>query len=369
MSAEEPPAAPAAEEAAPQDGAPPAWALDYETLYDRIYGAVFGHATGDAMALQLEGKDLLWIQDRALQTQEPPYPEPPGSGQHMGYPLNDWTDPTDCGVLVMRTLAAFMSGETDSPQLDLASRLQKWFKGGHGELGDDGHGRGCEGVVIRAVTRAGFLAAPVEAAREVQGPKAENGAMIRATACAFTQSPEEWAAALGAVTHADPRSLAAAVAYAYMLNRLWRSDAAAPTPALWAKEAVAHGHRMLPTPKMREEYAAVLGRSKRLADLRLDEREKSRDALKTLAVALWAYRRLIATPPAARDPAFYRKALWEVACQGGDTTSNCAVVGAIFGAACGKSIIPAAWLRAPPHFAWLQKEVDAFITAAAATWE
>lgn len=349
---------------AQDDAAPPQLIFDDpQTVCDRAMGAFLGGALGDALGLQVEGDDAITISERHPQGLTYPY-----KGAFRGYTSGDWTDATDTAVLVARSMGAYFDGKVDEPVVDFARRLVRWHKGGFPELGDVA-GIGPEGVVLRAMAQPGFTDTPVEAARAVIGPKADNGALLRTTACAFTAAPVEWALAFGEATHADPRALAATSAYTLLINRLAQLPAGADIPASIIVQPAAAGRDRIKEPARKDDFMARLTETKTLAALELDSRDQRSYAVRTLACAVWALRRLIRTPAAQRDTAFFKATISEVAAAGGDASANAAVVGTILGTALGAGQLPADWLAALPNHEWLRDEVAKFIASAATTWE
>jgi len=346
--------------------------FDPDLVYDRAFGALLGAAIGgallgaaigDALGLQVEGEDAGAVAGRHPQGVDLPY-----GGSYKGYIANDWTDATDSAVLVMRSLAAYFGGKTDEPAHDFAARLRHWQKGGFPELGDTA-GLTPEGVTIRALAQPGFAADPAEAAREVKGPKAENGALVRTIACAFTAAPEAWATLYCETTHADDRCLASAVMLTLLLNALSRVPGDAPIAASIALGPIAAGRDLIADPARKADYMRRLTDSKNLAALALGERDNRSYVLKTLSCAMWALRQLTRTPPRERNAAFFAATLRRVAAEGGDASANCQVVGAVLGAALGHNCLPQEWLNAPPHHKWLLLEIKTFLEAVAPTWE
>lgn len=337
--------------------------FDPQLVYDRAYGAFLGLAVGDALGLQVEGDDPDMIADRHPNGLGYPY-----KGSFKGYAPNDWTDATDFTVLVMRTLTAYFTSKTDEPASDFALRATTWHKTGFPELGDT-CGLSPEGVVVRAMSQQGFAREPTEAARAVKGPKAENGALIRTLACAFTAAPADWARLFCEATHADDRCAASTLMFTSLVNRLSRFPDKAVIDGGAAVDAITAGRDLIRDPARRSDYLKRLTDTKRLADLKLGDREHRSYTLKTLACAMWAFRQVVKTPPSKRDAAFFKTTLATLAKQGGDASANCAVAGAVLGAVLGHKRLPDEWLKALPHHDWLTKEVAAFLAAAAATWE
>jgi ADP-ribosylglycohydrolase len=280
----------------------------------------------------------------------------------------------DTIVLAMQTLGAFFNAETDDPARDLAERAARWHRDAPPGGTRETVGAGACNVVGRVVARARFAEDPVAAARGLEGPKATNGALLRAVACAFTVAPADWAIALCEATHADERCAATACMLALLLNALghWAADAA-PTPGL-AAGPVAAGRALIAAPPRRADYMRRLTDTARLEGLKLGDDPAGGEpghqtyAVKTCAVAMWAFRQLVATPVAEQGPAFFEATVCAVAARGGDATTNAAVAGAVLGAALGSAGLPQGRLAALPRREWLSAEVERFLSAAAPTW-
>ena len=268
----------------------------------------------------------------------------------------------DGAVLGMRTMAAYFRGAAADPGPDLAARLLAAASGG----GAAGAPQAPDPVTAAAMARPGFAAAPAEAARLAAGPAAENGALLRAVACAFTAAPSAWATLLTEATHADERCAAAAVTLAALLNALARIPPGAPVPATVVVLPVTAGRGLLGGPRSRD-FSRRLAASRDPPDLDLGGARPGY-VLRALACAAWAVRQLVKTPAAERGPAFFAAAVGRVAAQGGDAGVNCAVVGAVLGAALGEGALPGDWLAALPCAGWLADEVADFLAAALPTW-
>jgi ADP-ribosylglycohydrolase len=328
---------------------------------DRAYGALLGAALGDAVCLQAAG---LAPDPEGRQI------EFPRSTAYRGHPPNDWTDVTDFGVLLMRTLGEYFTGDPDVPadvESMFASQIVQWIRAGFSELGDLGGARPFEGVVSRAAALPGFVTDPAAAAAAVVGPKAGNGALVRAVACAFTAAPAEWARLLGATTHADPRCAATAITFAHLLRDLGQSESfprTLPIAAIWA------GRAALTAPDQQKDFAQRLTRSKTVADLELGDRDNPSYTIKTLGVAIWAFRQLVRSREhgnAESGAALFKRVIADVAKQGGDSCANGAAAGAVLGAALGRAALPAEWLAGLPNLAWMDAEIGRFLEAALAT--
>lgn len=111
------------------------------------------------------------------------------------------------------------------------------------------------------------------------------------------------------------------------------------------------------------QRAELLGWAARpaLADLELDARDARSYTLKTFGCAVWAFRQLHAASRAAAPPdgaAFIRATLTALVMEGGDADTTAAAAGACLGARVGYAGLPADWLAALPHRAWLEREIE-----------
>jgi ADP-ribosylglycohydrolase len=154
-----------------------------------------------------------------------------------------------------------------------------------------------------------------------------------------------------------------------LLNTLSRVPENSVIEAQIALGPVAAGRDLITDSFRRADYLKRLTETKRLSDLKLGERDGRSYVLKTLACAMWALRQLVKTAPSKRDAGFFKATLVSLAAQGGDASANCAVAGAVLGAAIGHARLPQEWLKALPNHEWLAKEVATFLAAAAPSWE
>ncbi len=356
-----------------------------------IIGAILGAALGDAVGLQTEGKDTDSVHERFQGGLGYPY-----QAEWKGFPPNVWTDVTEQVILVLQTLTAYFSSETEEPALDLAARLSAWHKTGVSAL-DSQPARAADGArhrpreplrppqfthegprplrrspadtTTRAIALADFLEDPSDAVRAITGPKADNGAVYRTVACAFTTAPADWAQTLAEVTHADERCPASAIMLSCLVHNLALASArpgGLPAQlAAMAQGPVAAGRDSIPanSPR-RQEYMKRLTESSSLRQLGLGLRDDQAYTLKAASCAMWAFRQLVRAPPAKRGPELFRSAILELAMQGGSSCANCAVAGCVLGAALGHKGLPEDWVRALPLGEALIAEIERFMGAA-----
>lgn len=370
------------------DGAPTYFSR--ERSRQAILGAIVGAALGDAVGLQTDGRDAETVRERFSGGVSYPYSE-----RVRGFPPLGWSDVTEQAILVMQTLTAYFASETDSPTLDLGRRLARWQKTGESALDSarapvsSAHRPGAPlrpaeithdgakpprripaDTTTRAIAQKDFLDDPIGAARSVTGPKADNGALYRSIACAFTSSPAEWAITFAEVTHADERCGASAVMLAGLVHNLSRAasepSGSAAQLAREASEPVSAGRAVISpdSPGRRHEFMRRLTESSSLKQLGLGQRDDQAYTLLTLACAMWAFRQLVRTPPAKRDSALFQTTITELASQGGSACANCSVAGCVLGAVLGYDALPLDWVEDLPLCAELVQEVDRFIYVA-----
>jgi ADP-ribosylglycohydrolase len=334
----------------------------------RLYGMIYGLAIGDALGLQAEGcsaDEVVMRLERANRKKlSLPY-----KGSFRGYPENDWTDATDGAMVALRTLCAYEAGKVTNPETELARQIARWIEHGFSELGDT-EGVGVENVTARAAGIADFITNPREAAADVKPPRSTNGALPRAVAAAAAAdtpaAAADWARLLTGVTHADAGAQAASVALAVLLwGLLWPpsrpSDKPCRNSALPATgmTAMRAGLSVL-GPDAARSWARAVSDTANLARLELGAPEGRTFAIRAIRTAFWAYRELLRAGAGA-GPDFVREKLEAVAAQGGDASMNCAVAGAVFGAALGVAALPRDWAAAVPAGAWLRAEIGAWL--------
>jgi ADP-ribosylglycohydrolase len=322
-----------------------------EIDHDRVMGAIFGCALGDALGLPAEGGDKGILAERYPEGLSLPHKTPV-----RGFPLNDWSDDTDNTVLIMRALAAHRRGETTSPASDFAARLVHWYSHGFPELGDSS-GMGCGNMTWRVLRRPDFVEDPFGAARAIVGPRAGNGALMRTAPCAFTDDPAAWAEYFSLTTHADPRCAATCVAQCLLIRELAQTPHGAKIDPECLRRALtpALGYA---GPQFASSIMEWAARSASLEKIDIGGRDARGFTLKAFACSLWAFRALFRAP--VRDAALFKALMTELVMEAGDADTNAAIAGALLGAAIGYDALPKDWIDALPNKDWLIKEIEAW---------
>ena len=152
-------------------------------------------------------------------------------GGVMGFAPGEFTDDTQTTLCVLRAYRA--GAETRLLLPEVASELQRWVHSGPRDVGM---------LTCRAVRgfRDGGLAAGLQAWRDSGYASAGNGGLMRAAAPIVAgvaqRDLDQHAILLGALTHADPRSLVACLVFSRALTAL---AAGAPPQEAW-NAAAAH---------------------------------------------------------------------------------------------------------------------------------
>ncbi|ORX91306.1 ADP-ribosylglycohydrolase [Basidiobolus meristosporus CBS 931.73] len=206
--------------------------LSRDSVRDRIRGCIFGNAIGDAYGLATEFMSKKRAAEKygngpiqfGLETSGYPVWE---DGHRDRWDRNDFTDDTDQLIIILQTLQQTQDGSL-SPVL-FAQRLEEWSKIGLPELGTPPRGIGY--TVGSVLSHPEFASNPHLAAYEVWDKRgrtlAPNGAVMRTSVLGIESFWDEDKViintmAAAKVTHADPRSVIAAIISSVLISRLLR---------------------------------------------------------------------------------------------------------------------------------------------------
>lgn len=327
---------------------------DTSKLCDRIRGLIYGHCIGSAIGLTTGygfKKDL-------SAPPKFPYDEP-----IRGFAPCDWTDTSDQMIVTMLALTEGLAQPADQIELLLAERLRTWADEGFAELGDQ-CGMGLNNTMSMIVKHSSFITQPRAVAQEIwigsNRRLATNSALVRVAAlAALPNASAELAVSLTAITHADPRCIAASVLYVLICRGLIHTDDSADDLLLGAVDAA---KSQLDNETADREFSAWVeaGYTGPLAALKLDEVCKIGYVFRCLGAALYALHTLKYAQANSVRPSF-KKIITAIAAECGDASANCAVAGALLGARLGYGALPADWLAALPNRLWLDEQIDKFL--------
>eukprot|EP00438_Fugacium_kawagutii_P030362 Skav223245 [mRNA] locus=scaffold2231:451455:452681:+ [translate_table: standard] len=337
--------------------APPAGAsaLSPEVLADRIRGALFGAALGDAAGLATEflsGAEALefYGPDADFRPGRDVFPDE----HRMMWCAGDWTDDTDQQILMMQSL---LNSKGQADPCDFAKRLVAWRDAGFKELGDQsaaGLGQTTKGVL----NDPDFVSLPIEVAAKHSSKIPSNGGVMRT---AFAGIPNFWdedavasaAEKLCRTTHGEPRCVASCLVVSICVSRLLRGEDTSDIMESVVRPALVKARE---TPGLTDEWKEEMLRhaeAEELGELALDERRTIGYTFKCLGAGLWALRQSSAETGGA-----FRSALNRLILAGGDADTNGAVAGALLGCRLGFSQLPKEWIAGMPYSSWLEAYVQ-----------
>ncbi len=307
-------------------------------MEDKLYGLVYGCAIGDALGLQYEGCDREYIAGQIANN-------PAGltiktEGSWYGIELGDWTDDTDQLVLLMETLT-----ETDN-KFDthvLAKKLKHWRYNGFVELGDK-CGMGLGQYTGKITAHPNFEKDPIDTSRTVYeqlgSNRAANGALMRAGIAAFATNWMDVSMLQCKTTHYDQRCVKSCIVLVYICrcfihgrNINWQiiKDILTDFP-YWTE--------------------LDLPASQTLLALKLDDEDRGY-TYKSLACALYVAKLI-------RTDIDFKQILCDIILCGGDTDTNCAIVGQVLGAYLGYAKLPKDLIVLLKHTTWLNNKICSY---------
>lgn len=285
---------------------------------DRVRGALYGLAVGDALGAATE-----FMSPDQIRTQLGRVVDLVASG---AWAKGEWTDDTE---LTLFTAAAY-AGADFSPEAT-AERMVRWMQSGPKDIG------GTTAAALRLIANgtatwenAGRLAL------RGRSRSAANGSLMRAAPTGLVRRPDDArlvteSIALSAITHADPRCLASCVAFNVVLSHLVHR----PTVPLGDVLAAARDAAM----PVDAETATLVDDVRAGKPLRYAAEDRYDGSV--MGFVLLCLERALAT---LRDASDYETSVLRVVNLGGDADTNAAVAGALLGAKFGSSQIPARWL-------------------------
>ena len=269
-----------------------------ETIQDRMYGCLYGHAIGNALGITTEFK-----------TKEEVHNQYPNQLSTYPYGYGEWED--DDTKQMLCVLNELKANKTIVPK-SLAQRLKTWL-----EI----DGRGCGNLIYHVIQHQEFLEHPFKASydRWILSNKeaAPNGGIMRTSVIGLMPDKVELNAENACkVTHYDSRCVGSCVIASKIIHTL-----------IWLQRELTYDEVKSIALKYdrRINKWIDLAHNGSLSDLDLGSGFGMGYTLKTLAAALWAYWH-------ADD---FRSGLIAIVNEGGDADTNaaigCAILGAKFG--------------------------------------
>ena len=344
---------------------------------NKVRGALLGSALADAVGLTNR-----YIYRKTPQSY--PYDAPIRKN-----PPNDWTENTDCAVLIARSATYISRRGANLIQIEQITdfsrefgvRLSAWTREGFGELGDS---VGIESKFLTTIakridvdavmeqSRSGSqqLADPFAAAlafwEESDRNFATNAPLVRSTPlCALDETRRiPLVIAACRTTHADPKCVAACLIHTTLCALIVRGT---PIAHILTETIKCLGalDTAIATPLTSEEMlelSAVLKRAytQQIETFDLGALSRVEHVYSALECSIWTLQ-VIRIAETARSTPNFKLIIEHVAAQGGDAASNCAAVGAVLGAYLGAGALPREWLGAAPNMEWLERQYDVFL--------
>jgi ADP-ribosyl-[dinitrogen reductase] hydrolase len=293
-------------------------------LRERFIGAILGVAVGDALGCNLETLTPQQIRERHGVHREITGGQP--TPNFHTWPRGAVTDDTQMTVSLADSLIA-------APQWDKWDCLRRFVA--WNRTAPPGRGKSTEIALDVAATlnplTDDFSAGGKEAFRQIG--KAGNGSLMRCAPIGlmYHANPTKLLqASLEScqITHFAPAAQASTVAYGRILAAAVRGELGNQASRRACYEAAAREVELISS-----ETAAAI---RSVPTLRVEDIGLQPNTLNTLKMALWAFDRFTDA----------EEALVTVVNAGGDTDTNAAVAGALFGAQYGSQAFPQRWVNA-----------------------
>lgn len=348
---------------------------------DRIIGALFGSALGDAVGLYTEflsadESEQAYPSRRFIlspASEATPFKRDWHRAPHH---VGDWTDDTDHALLILLSFLHADGQRLDA--LDLASRLKTWVNMGLLALDTPPLGLGV--TVGRIVQKTAYLDDPEAVARDVwtrgQRNIAPNGSLMRTHPLGLicldktVEETFQVAAQFSSITHVDPRCILACAVGTALVRGLVRGDVSeehhidemldaglAWYNAWWTQQRALDPARNGDPPI----DVAELNRFTRAADLAalaLDESSSIGYVYKTFGSGLVLLRQAMGIVKKdegrlCAQTASFETLITPLVMEGGDADTNACFAGALLGAYLGYKVLPPHWRDGLRHGTWL----------------
>lgn len=279
---------------------------------DKMFGALYGQAIGDALGL---GTEFMSKEQVGLYYPEGlcRYDQIVQDAHRSRWEQGAWTDDTDMMLCIM---SAFEDGRFNVHQV--ARNFKDWFESD--PIGIGSH-------TFKVLCMADYTDKPEISSKlwwELSHRQsAANGALMRTSVVGLASDDvERQAADICRLTHYDPRCIGSCVTVSLIIHNLVWNDRELSYDEI--KEIAVRYDDRIP------EWIDIAYQSSDISALNLDERYSIGYTLKALAAALWCY---------WHSPSF-EEGLLTVVNEGGDADTNAAIACALLGAKFGYSSIP-----------------------------
>ena len=283
-----------------------------EGIIDRLKGAIYGQAIGDALGLGTEfmtDEDMAWKYPNGITHYSDIYQD----RHRKRWKIGDWTDDTDMMLCIARAVIQDQGVNLTS----IARNFKEWAMGEPMGIGE---------MNYKVLMVATYVDKPFEAAKLVwemsHRISAPNGGLMRTSIVgAFPKAVEECATNICRLTHYDPRCQGSCAIVSLLIHSL-----------IYRNIGLSYYNLTDIASKYDARIAEYidLALSVDIKDLELQDDFSIGYTLKCLSAALWAY----------HHAKSFEEGLLAVVRAGGDADTNAAVACAILGAKYGYHAIP-----------------------------
>lgn len=285
-------------------------------LLDRIKGAIYGQAIGDALGLGTEfmdDDDMAWKYPNGLTH----YSEIYQDRHRRRWEIGDWTDDTD----MMLCIANAIIKDNGVNLTTIAQNFKNWANGVPMGIGAN---------TYKVLVFGDYVEHPLDVSRKVwemsRYHSAANGGLMRTSIIGLLPKDVEHSAAdICRLTHYDPRCVGSCVIVSELIHA---HVYGLPVPTY---------EQIIATSQKYDDRIAVfitLSQNQDIKALGLQEEGSIGYTLKTLAAGLWAY----------WHADTFQDGLLAVVRAGGDADTNAAVACSILGAKFGFNAIPSEYV-------------------------
>jgi ADP-ribosylglycohydrolase len=280
---------------------------------DRVRGAIYGAAIGDALGAAVEFMDARQIAREGSVL---------GFRKSMTWEVGEWTDDTD---LLLATSTAYEGGKFDP--MCAVRAMVKWLRTDPKDVGNTT--RMALEIASGAIETPSALSAGMQVYSQIGEDAAGNGSLMRIASVACARAPTHKSIVaetdvLSKITHVDLRCVDACRRFVLLLSCLIHGEN--------VKQAFSFADGAL----VRDAGTRVIMRQ---IAMKRPTIYKDTDGI---GFVLLCFERAIRAVWDARD---YASAVLKVVNMGGDADTNAAVAGALLGARFGFSSIPTPWVN------------------------
>ncbi len=305
--------------------------------YNRIKGAFYGQAIGDALGLGTEFLSKVEVKQyypNGLSR----YSDIIRDKHRSRFDLGAWTDDTDQFLSILNSILE--EGKVSAE--GIAKHLRIWFNNKPLGIGS---------TVLKVITVLGYQKSPFKASQWIwersKKQNASNGAVMRTSIIGCyefwnTDNVLSNAETAAKTTHFDPRCVGSSAMISWLISKLILENG-----TVQYDDIIALGDRY--DDRIRSFLNNV---NEDISSLNLDEPVSIGYTLKTLGAGLWAMKY-------AKD---FESGIQRVIMQGGDADTNAAVAGSVLGCKYGFNSIPSPLVNELKNRDYLESALNDFLT-------